>query len=684
MPKYRYKNIESVSERHKRRLLQKAKIVSNDDFEVEREGVDGSCCSGVTEQPRLSPEHIFNENENVGHTSWLQSDISDVQDEDIEILEPLSDSEDEQLPIDFDFSTFRNELSTWASDIPQSKVNSLLKILKSCPYLKELPSDCRTLLKTPRHTEVRKMGCGVYAHLGLRCLLLDILQNNYKIVDSISLQINVDGLPISKSSGSQLWPILIAIVELPEIIPFPVGVYHGKEKPESCDDFMGNFIDELCLTLDEGINVGSRNIKVSVHSFVCDAPARAFLLQIKSHTAYSSCPKCTVEGDYIKNRVSFLDSHCSLRTNESFREKRDDIHHVGTTPLLKIPNLDIVAAFPIDYMHLICLGVMRKVLLAFTKGSYSVRLSSQNLNLINLRLEHIVSFVSSDFVRKPRSLKELLRWKATEFRQFLLYTGPFVLNGSVCSTVFQHFLCLHTAVRILISKELISKYVDYAEELLLYFVENFPALYGEESVSHNVHNLIHITSNVKSLGPLDVFSAFKFENRLQTIKKVLRKPDKPLQQLCRRLTEQSSTQQAKKLLGKSDIEGAACSKSVKNAIPLGFTEPAYSYIKCNGFKIAAKPPNDCVIMDSGDIVVIRFIGTCNGSQVILGQKFETVENFFLNPCASTKVGIYKAGKLLNPAKWPISKVKGKALRVPMGLGSDVYFVAELLHSLHDN
>ena len=48
----------------------------------------------------------------------------------------------------------------------------------------------------------------------------------------------------------------------------------------------------------------------------------------------------------------------------------------------------------------------------------------------------------SEFARQPRRLQELDRCKATEFRQFLLYTGHVVLKGIVSKELFQHFLTL--------------------------------------------------------------------------------------------------------------------------------------------------------------------------------------------------------------------------------------------------
>ena len=58
----------------------------------------------------------------------------------------------------------------------------------------------------------------------------------------------------------------------------------------------------------------------------------------------------------------------------------------------------------------------------------------------------------SEFARQPRSLQELDRWKATEFRQFLLYTGPVVLKGIVSKELFQHFLTLNVAMTILLQE----------------------------------------------------------------------------------------------------------------------------------------------------------------------------------------------------------------------------------------
>jgi len=54
------------------------------------------------------------------------------------------------------------------------------------------------------------------------------------------------------------------------------------------------------------------------------------------------------------------------------------------------------------------------------------------------------------------------------------------------------------------------------------------------SYLHNVHNLLYLCSDVRTFGPVDNFSAFRFENFMTSIKKQIRKNEKPLQQLVKR------------------------------------------------------------------------------------------------------------------------------------------------------
>ena len=54
---------------------------------------------------------------------------------------------------------------------------------------------------------------------------------------------------------------------------------------------------------------------------------------------------------------------------------------------------------------------------------------------------------------------------------------------------------------------------------------------------YNVHGLTHLAEDVKDFGPLDSNSAFSFENFLGQLKQLVCKPQFPVQQVIRRLSE---------------------------------------------------------------------------------------------------------------------------------------------------
>lgn len=94
---------------------------------------------------------------------------------------------------------------------------------------------------------------------------------------------------------------------------------------------------------------------------------------------------------------------------------------MGTSPLQKL-NLGMVTSFPLDYMHLVCLGVTKKLLITWLTGKSFVKLTCKASDNISAFLIKLRSWTPKEFAKKPRSLNEIDRWKATEFHQFLLYT----------------------------------------------------------------------------------------------------------------------------------------------------------------------------------------------------------------------------------------------------------------------
>ncbi|XP_060859445.1 uncharacterized protein LOC132936702, partial [Metopolophium dirhodum] len=268
-----------------------------------------------------------------------------------------------------------------------------------------------------------------------------------------------------------------------------------------------------------GIHINGKKFLFSIGQIICDAPAKAFLLNVKQFNAYHSCNSCIEEGTYSNKRVCFLGINAPLRTNKSFRLKSDEHYHKGLCPFEELP-IDITSVVVLEYMHNVCLGIMKRLLQFWKNGQKPVRFLNKDCEQqISNELVNLHPHLPSEFNRLTRSIDELEYWKATEYRTFLLYTGHILLKGRIKSSLYQHFLLLHSAIKILISNETCFSLNDLANNFLKQFVQDYPNLYGEEYVTYNVHGLIHISNFVKIHGPLDQFSAFKFENYLQIIKK---------------------------------------------------------------------------------------------------------------------------------------------------------------------
>lgn len=157
-----------------------------------------------------------------------------------------------------------------------------------------------------------------------------------------------------------------------------------------------------------------------------------------------------------------------------------------------------------------CFGCMKRLIYFWLVFRSKRRLRRWEVKKISSRLLKIRKYAPNEFARKPRSLKQLKNWKATEFRQFLLYSETMVLKGVLPENEYVHFNSFHIAIRILCNKNFVKNYVDYAEKLLSYFVKCLANLYGKQSVFFNMHGLTHLTDDVRKHGLLDKFSAFKF------------------------------------------------------------------------------------------------------------------------------------------------------------------------------
>ena len=222
----------------------------------------------------------------------------------------------------------QQQIARWAVDnsITRTALTSLLHILDANGL--EVPKDARTILKTPRNVETSPMGLGNFCYLGLKPALLRALNEVKPSHKELKLMVNIDGLPLFKSSSTQIWPIL---VKFDSSSPYIVALYAGEGHPENLGDFLKDFLEESTVLSEEGVFYEDVQYSVKLWLMICDAPARAYLKCIKSHTGYYACERCVVEGDY-DGRMVFHEINSASRTNDKFNsmEYLDD-HQKGSS-----------------------------------------------------------------------------------------------------------------------------------------------------------------------------------------------------------------------------------------------------------------------------------------------------------------------------------------------------------------
>ena len=279
----------------------------------------------------------------------------------------------------------------------------------------------------------------------------------------------------------------------------------------------------------------------------------------------------------------------------------------------------------------------------------------------------------SEFSRKSRSLAELARWKATELRTFLLYTGPVVLLNELPTRLYNNFLIFHTAIKILATEKICIEFNQYANELLRSFVADARELYGVEFLSYNVHNLIHLANDVLRFGHLDSFSAFPFENYLHQIKNLLRKHDKPLPLVIRRinviqmneLPVTISHMSPPTVLSKKHTDGPI----INDCHGIQFKMALF-----RSWAIRTDNNSDCfVILENKKIVKVSNIIKTNDKIFLIGQYFKRTTDSITYPLQSSRLGVVFAERLSPMQQWPTTSIKSKAICLPKNVGNQQEF-----------
>lgn len=329
----------------------------------------------------------------------------------------------------------------------------------------------------------------------------------------------------------------------------------------------------------------------------------------------------------------------------------------------------MIKAFPHDYLHVVLLGVVRKMLRMWSSGKTFSLLPNMAIKAISKRLEFINKTQPKEFQRKTRKLSELNYYKGTELRTFLLYSGPFVLKGILDKVKYEHFMLLHNAVLILCGEKF-EKYLDIAQKMLVKFVHDFSIIYGKQNISFNVHALLHITDDVKLYGKLDSYSAFQFESYMHSIKRLLRKKHQCLSQLSNRITEMYQHPNKKNSVNHSFP--ILKQKKIRN------NQKIYTAVETKKFKISDSIRNKWIMSDKSEIIEFEYAIENNEGVFIFGKKLLTNRNFYTTPIESRVFSIYECtSNQSEMLSWNIKNISKKLFMMENETNNEYVFFSAL-------
>ncbi|KAK3929596.1 CRISPR-associated endonuclease Cas9 [Frankliniella fusca] len=219
--------------------------------------------------------------------------------------------------------------------------------------------------------------------------------------------------------------------------------------------------------------------RVRVSGIVADAPARAKVQNILSHSGNQGCNTCEQSMQRLpltpeeiiarrngvkvrcKRAYIYQEIPARLRTHARMKRQANQAYHTnqnvegvkGPTWVSRFPKLDVARCVFAEYMHGTCLGVSRHFLKVWLT----------------------------------------------------------CISGKLPGRHVQHWSLLVASIFLLLKEEISNEDLDRAKTMLNEFVRNVSVLYRDWDYVYNVHQLCHLPLYVKRFGPLWSTSAFFFE-----------------------------------------------------------------------------------------------------------------------------------------------------------------------------
>ena len=218
--------------------------------------------------------------------------------------------------------------------------------------------------------------------------------------------------------------------------------------------------------------------------------------------------------DKIRDIVQKIDNEENGDIDPLTREEKKGV--VGHSVLLDLENFDYVNNVPPEYMHLVCLGVVKRMTeLTFNVGINRTRATNRKLSSTKLFNALMAKTkLLSEFSRRSRDL-DFAVFKAEEFRNLILFFFPHVLS-CIEKPAKEREIWLYLAflVRscIIPDSEYFNVSNNHISQTCMKFYKLYEKVFGPLNCTYSIHVFSSHLMQIRQLGPLTETSAFKFES----------------------------------------------------------------------------------------------------------------------------------------------------------------------------
>ena len=325
---------------------------------------------------------------------------------------------------------------------------------------------------------------------------------------------------------------------------------------------------------------------------------------------------------------------------------------VGPSILMNQRNFNMINNLPVEYMHSVCLGIVKRMLeLTFKVGDVREKISKCPLippKQFNDLIRDVR--VPREFSRRCRQMN-LSIMKAQELRNVLLFFFPIVIN-CIADTFCNErkiWLLLVFMIRACVvpNVEFYHVNTDLITNCCLEFYHMFENLYGPKQCSYSIHVVSSHLLQIRRNQPLTFSSAFRFESFYAEMKNCFRPG-----------TTSTLKQIMQNVMMKRRVEYHVCHKTL-------FLKPD-KIVRENQRKNVPKESNNLIYTFENEEHVIYKILDISDDTHVTCVRVGKYEVFFPEtPNLSWKeIGVFRAGPLCHKrCKVHIARICGKVLKV---------------------